>query len=119
MHLPYFIHPPCLKLKKKTLKKTNENFPPLSPNEPNIEKTLNDSPKTTNSPIDISEEVLKSFDDIPKDETLHSKIKTQRNLQTSKTPTHPHIFLPPLPSSLNQERRKFPHKKERTNRNST
>ena len=82
---PTLLHPhTMLKLKKKTLKKTNENFPPLSPNEPNIEKTLNDSPKTINAPIDINEEVLKSFDNIPKDETLHFKIKVSKepaNLQ--------------------------------------
>ena len=77
-----------LKLKKKTLKKTNENFPPLSPNEPNIEKNLNDSPKSTNAPIDINEKVLKSFDDIPKDETLHFKIKDSKesaNLQNTNS----------------------------------
>ena len=84
---PNLLHPSTMiKLKKKTLKKTNENFPPLSPNEPNIEKSPNVSPKITNEEIDINEEVIKSFDDYPKDENLHTKSKNSKensNLQNN------------------------------------
>ena len=74
------------------LKNTTDNFPLLNPNEPTIENSSNDSPKDTNAPIDINEEVLRSIDETPTEKIQPPKNKDSKESanfrNTDSSPPH-------------------------------